>query len=486
MEGFLDGSIIPPAPIPGPEIVDFRKGWKVGDEAMPADWKQWVHASEPPGHGALAEGRQRQAGLEFVPGSNAWAVEGSLSSSGAALVASDMHLGYSMPGPFYRVRLKWNEGGHDHDVVGEMLPGAPGVAAGSNGQVAWAPTAAHLDLVDEIVLETDPHQPDRYRVPGGWAECERVTERIEVRGSKPVELTTRWTLWGPVIERTSSGTPVAFDGRPVVVRHLFHSPEALDLRLSDLMIATDTGIALRIAAESGSPVINVLVGDRAGRVGWTIAGQLPRRLGSVGSKIRSWADPAVGWNGWLRPEEHPRIASPEVSRVFSGNHRKLGSAAYRALCPADSVLGARAGQIREALSGLTNASPADMLATQLDDRALLLARWRKLLLSTLQHPRASAVLTNDLAEVVRHTANWNGRATPDSVGYRLVRGVSVERERVFVRAVECSRGRFARRAQRSLDARSRTSGLDLDRGPAAAPAESPVHRLRPFAADCDG
>lgn len=418
----LDGSVIPPAPIPGPDVIDFRKGWKIGEEARPAQWKQLVQTWEHHGQDALAAGRRREASPGFVPGSNAWAVDGSVSASDAAMVASDMHLGYSMPGPFYRTRLKWTEAGSGHDVIGVTLPGTPAVVTGSNGHVAWAPTAAHLDLVDEIMLETDPNQPERYRVPGGWAEFERVSERIEVSGGKPVELTSRWTVWGPIIEKTWRGTPVAFDGRPVVERYVFNSPEALDLRVCDLMLATDTEGALRIAAESGSPVVNLVAGDRAGRVGWTIAGRLPRRMGPVGSQVLSWADAANGWDGWLRAEEHPRVVSPEVSRVFSGNQRKLGSEAYLALGPANRVLGARAGQIRDALSGLTNASSADMLAIQLDNRALLLESWRKLLLATLGHPKASAVLTNDLAGIIRHVSGWDGRAAPDSVGYRLVRG----------------------------------------------------------------
>jgi penicillin amidase len=213
----LDGSVIPRSPIPGPEVIDFRKGWKTGEEAMPAEWKLWVQTGEYPGHDALTDGRGRDVSPEFVPGSNAWAVDGSLSSSGAGLVASDMHLGYSMPGPFYRTRLMWTESGRGHDVIGLTLPGTPAVVTGSNGNVAWAPTAAHLDLVDAIVLETDPNQPERYRVPEGWAEFERVTERIEVRGGEPVELKFRWTVWGPIIERTRRGTPVAFDGRPVAL-----------------------------------------------------------------------------------------------------------------------------------------------------------------------------------------------------------------------------------------------------------------------------
>ncbi len=60
-----------------------------------------------------------------------------------------------------------------------------------------------------------------------------------------------------------------------------------------------------------------------------------------------------------------------------------------------------------------------MLAVQLDDRAVFLARWQELLLQVLDaqalkdHPRR--------AEVRRLVGNWEAAASVDSVGYRIVR-----------------------------------------------------------------
>ena len=83
-------------------------------------------------------------------------------------------------------------------------------------------------------------------------------------------------------------------------------------------------------------------------------------------------------------------------------------------------LGARAGQIRDDLMALQGTvKPADMLRIQLDDRAKFLARWQSLLLSLLDdksvqdHPQR--------LELRRLLAGWNGRASVDSVAYRLVR-----------------------------------------------------------------
>ncbi|MHB9006915.1 MAG: penicillin acylase family protein [Limisphaerales bacterium] len=223
------------------------------------------------------------------------------------------------------------------------------------------------------------------------------------------------------MEKSRRGTPLALDGRPIVDRYVFDHAEALDLRCFDLILATNTDEALRIGAESGGPVLNLVIGDHAGKVGWTITGWLSRRVGGAGREVVSWADGTNGWDGPLRPDEHPRLGSPQVPRIFSANQRKLGTAAYRRLAPATGNPGARAAQIRDALAGLTNATSADMLAIQLDHRALSLGRWRELLLVTLQHPQAATFFTNDLATIVGYVSDWDGLATADSVGYRLVR-----------------------------------------------------------------
>ncbi|MFQ5601488.1 MAG: penicillin acylase family protein, partial [Candidatus Krumholzibacteriia bacterium] len=65
------------------------------------------------------------------------------------------------------------------------------------------------------------------------------------------------------------------------------------------------------------------------------------------------------------------------------------------------------------------ATPRDMLRIQLDDRALVLERWRDLLLAVL----TPEVTRSDprRAELRRHVESWGGRAAAESVGYRVVR-----------------------------------------------------------------
>jgi penicillin amidase len=83
-------------------------------------------------------------------------------------------------------------------------------------------------------------------------------------------------------------------------------------------------------------------------------------------------------------------------------------------------LGARAKQIRDDLREEKQFTEADMLAIQLDDRALFLARWQELLLRVLT---PEAVAADARRGALRDkVAAWGARAAAESVGFRVVRG----------------------------------------------------------------
>ena len=84
------------------------------------------------------------------------------------------------------------------------------------------------------------------------------------------------------------------------------------------------------------------------------------------------------------------------------------------------VHGARARQIRDALLALdAPIRERDLLATQMDDRALFYARWHTLLSTLLED---EALASNPNRQMLRDAlANWSGRADTASVSYRLAR-----------------------------------------------------------------
>ena len=406
----IEGDAIPMPAVPGPDVVDLRT-------APPAAAAR--AESTPGGHAFLGVPVGPAADDDsFVRGSNNWAVAGAHTAHGGALVANDMHLGISVPNTWYRLSLVFPGTDGDRRVTGVTLPGAPFVVAGSNGRVAWGFTNSEGDWADLVILEPAPGNPEGYLTPEGPRALERATETIEVAGEKTETLAVESTIWGPVVDKDHLGRRRALAW--VALRE-----GGLNAALVRMESVGSLDEAQALAPEAGLPNQNFVVADAAGRVGWTIIGRIPRRVGHDGSVPTSWADGTRRWDGWLAPADYPRVVDPPSGRIWTANARVVGGEKLAKVGVGGYDLGARQGQIRDALLATEKASEADMLRIQLDDRALLLARWRELVLGVL----APEALAKDprRAEARRLIESWGARASVDSVGYRVVRAF---RERV--------------------------------------------------------
>jgi len=354
-------------------------------------------------------------------GSNNWAVSGKLSHSGRAIVANDMHLKLATPNVFYRARLVMN-GGDERDVSGVTLPGTPAVVAGSNGHVAWGFTNSYGDWSDAVILRPGG-QPDSYLTPGGELEFTVYKEQIDVKGESPREFVVRETIWGPVLDDHS------YPDAELAVRWLAHEPESVNLRQLHLETVKSVFEAVQVANSLGIPPQNFVSGDADGNIAWTIAGQLPVRTKYDSSIPADWSE-SGGWIGWLAADDYPRVVNPEGGRIWTANARVVDGDVLRKIGDGGYDLGARAMQIRDGLFAKESFKPDDMLAIQFDDRAILMAHWRKLLLAVLDD---GALRNNAQRREYRDLVDdWIPRASPESVGYRLVRAFRWElRKTVF-------------------------------------------------------
>ena len=345
-------------------------------------------------------------------GSNNWAIAGRMTADGGAIVANDMHLGLAMPNIWYRASMVWHDG-RERRLTGVTLPGVPSLVAGSNGDIAWGFTNSGGDWSDLVVLETDPNDANRYRTPSGLQPIETVRETIKVKGGDDVPVEVRETMWGPIIDKDPHGHERALAW--VALRD-----GGLSSALTGVENAQTLEQAYDAAARLGIPAQNMVTAQRDGRIGWSIAGRIPHRVGFDGRLPTSWADGKRRWDGWIAPSAYPRVIDPPSGHIVTANNRLVEGTVLQMLGDGGYDPGARARQIEDDLKGFDKATVRDMLAVQLDDRSVFLSPWRYLLLDTLSSPGAdSSDARREMRRVVGELAK--GRASVDSASYRIVR-----------------------------------------------------------------
>jgi len=283
------------APIPSVEIMSIRQ---VADDAAPS----------------------HERGRPPLGGSNNWAVSGDLTTTGRAIVSNDMHLGLSAPNIYYQARLVI-DGNAPREVSGVTLPGVPFVVAGSNTKIAWGYTNSYGDWSDAVILRSGA-EPGTYRTATGDLPFTEHPERINVKGSDPVDISIRETIWGPVDESA------VYPGGEIAVSWIAHHVDAINLRMIDLEQADSVFAALDIANTLGMPPQNFVSGDSEGNIAWTIAGKIPARSGFDPLLPADWSE-TPGWTGWVESDRYPRIVNPESGRIWSANARVTDGEALR-------------------------------------------------------------------------------------------------------------------------------------------------------------
>ncbi len=370
--------------------------------ALDPSYPDWHPVTDPPGIDAgpmldrLADELARLEPLIRGGGSNNWVVAAWRTATGRPILANDPHLDPILPPYWYLAHLRTPEWA----VAGAALVGTPAIAAGHNGFAAWGVTAGLSDNTDFFLEEIGP---DGRSVREGerFVPCRLRRERIEVRGSHPVEDVVLETPRGPIVTPVLTGVSRALSLRAVWLDPL---PIGGLLRLHRVRSFAEFRQAL---AEWPHIPLNVVYADVTGTIGWQLAGQVPRRRCGSGLIPQPGWLPGAGWEPELVPADAlPWSENPPAGFIATANNRprRDGDGPFLGV---DHLDGYRVARIIEALGSRSDWDIRSTQALQLDVLSLPWRELRDVVLSVAADDPAAQLALRLLRE-------WDGLVAADS------------------------------------------------------------------------
>ncbi len=242
--------------------------------------------------------------------SNAWAVDGHHSATGAPLLAGDPHLALNFPSLWYLARIETPE----NTLVGATAPGVPFLIIGRNRHIAWSFTTTGADTQD-VFIET-PLQGGLYATPDGPKPFILRRETIHVRGAPDVVLTVRSTRHGPVISDLLNKPGIPILAVQMVNLELGGAAPGI-VALNRAQSVAD---AQQAAALMDSPVQNLTVADDK-TIALFTTGKIPIRRSGDGAAPVQGADGQHDWTGYAAGDSLPHTIAPASGIVENANER---------------------------------------------------------------------------------------------------------------------------------------------------------------------
>ncbi len=309
--------------------------------------------------------------LQAVSGmSNNWVVDGNKSVTGKPLLANDPHLGLSMPAIWYENHLVSPE----MESIGVSLPGTPGVVLGHNAELAWGATAAFADTQDLYLEKFHPDDPTLYEYQGAWEKANIVREEIRVKGeSTPRTVDVTITRHGPIKNHGASPTLALprsrgegiREGARLALRWVGYEPHDLCHAVLGINRARNWHEFTEALRHWTEPSLNFVYADRAGNIGYYMAGQIPIRAKGIGQTPAPGWTGEYEWTGWIPHEELPQSYNPAQHYFATANNQVVGQE-YPHFLTHETMNGFRARRIVELLTQKERLSREDFARIQVD------------------------------------------------------------------------------------------------------------------------
>lgn len=260
-------------------------------------------------------------------GSNSWVVSAELSETGKPMLANDPHLALQTPSKWYEVSLY--NGQRRMSLSGFTLPGAPGVAIGHNGAIAWGLTNLMCDDADFFVLKRDSSDLTKYIHNQKSIPLDSTVEAIKIRDSSDDHVFTAYrTVIGPVVSglsKTGFANKQSFQNLPgndlLVLRWtgFEKSDEILSfykINFAQSRLQFEEGLR-----SFGSPALNFVYADTAGNIAYHAAGLVPVRESADNVSALYPSGAGLEWKGFIPFAELPSEVNPKHGYIVTANNK---------------------------------------------------------------------------------------------------------------------------------------------------------------------
>jgi penicillin amidase len=315
-----------------------------------------------------------------------------MTASGAAMLANDPHLETNrLPNVWVEQSFRWPGG----FAIVMTMPGLPAPLVGRNEHLSWGATYTFMDAIDSWV---EHYRDGSYRRGEDWVDFDRRDETIMRKKGAPL-VETFWENEHGVLDGSAEGRGHALATRWSGADGGAQSINALHSMWTARTVAE--GMAAYARVESS---FNWIFADSAGDIGYQMSGLMPRRPdGWSGFAPRPGWDERFDWQGFVDPEQLPRVHNPDEGFVVTANQdlNHLGQ-----VDPINAPMSDyRARRIAELLQERDDHGVESFRRIQLDTRSIQAAEFLEILTPLLDR--------GPLADALR---DWDFRYDLDSVG----------------------------------------------------------------------
>ncbi|MFD2202691.1 penicillin acylase family protein [Shivajiella indica] len=244
-------------------------------------------------------------------GSNSWALSGSKTSTGNAMLVANPHLWWSDLFLWHEQQFITNE----YKMYGVSLIGNPSIIMGFNDNVSWAHTVNTIDNTDlfEIKKEGDSYLLDSQCLP--FESQDYTIKELQEDGTMKVHVFTRKRTKHGIVIKETENTALAIrfaqmdDLTPLIEQYDFMAKAQ---NLEDMKNA----LALQ-----QMPFLNTVYADKSGDIMHHFGGLVPKKNGDWDK----WQDVVSGdssediWTDYYISDELPIVVNPPSGWLQNAN-----------------------------------------------------------------------------------------------------------------------------------------------------------------------